>query len=132
MPVAATPDMTSSPFAAEDAGGLHADSRALFSVAWPRYASLTLSCWLFVSAFLWPHSRDACGASWIMGGCMAMNAFAGIWASPVRFFNLLLGGMALAWLTAAATDSLTLVNGVVVCSLVMLLALVPSRRPADT
>jgi hypothetical protein len=123
----------SSPYAAEDAGAFHLDQRAALSNAWPRYASLVLGVWLFVSAFAWPHTRDECGASWIMGSMIAMNAFSSIWASPVRYFNVLLGGMSLLWQAAAAEhDRLTWTNGVLVSGLVVLLALLPSRYPAGT
>jgi hypothetical protein len=125
--------MTLSPYAAEDAGALHPDTRALFSNAWPRYASLALSAWLFVSAFAWPHSRDACGAAWIMGACMGMSAFAAIWASPARYFNVVLGAISLAWQAAAAEHQpLAFANGVIVSGLVILFALIPSRYPAGT
>lgn len=122
--------MTSSPFALEDAGALHPDERARFAVAWPRYANLILGLWMFVSAFAWPHSRDSCAAAWISGAGIAMNAFAAIWASPVRFFTLLLGGMSLVWqASAAGSDVAALTSGVVSSGLVILFSLVPSRRP---
>jgi hypothetical protein len=106
------------------------DERASLSHAWPRYLALLLGLWLFVSAFAWPHSRDACAASWIMGGCIAMNAFAAIFAPPARYFNVLLGGMSLAWQVSAATGQPTSwLNGVVVSSLVIGLAFVPSGHP---
>jgi hypothetical protein len=90
--------------------------------------NVALGVWLFASAFLWPHTRDECGASWIMGGCIAMNAFASIWAPPVRIFDLLLGGLSLAWQSAAAADhKLTLVNGVVASGLVVAMAMIPPR-----
>jgi hypothetical protein len=125
--------MTTSPYAAEDAGALHPDVRAQFGNAWPRYVNLLLSAWLFVSAFAWPHSRDACAAAWIMGACMGMNAFAAIWASPARFFNVVLGGISLAWQAAAAENQpLAFTNGVGVSLLVIVFSLIPSRRQAGT
>lgn len=125
--------MTTSPYAAEDASAFHLDSRAQLSNAWPSYANLLLSAWLFVSAFAWPHSRDACGAAWIMGACMGMNAFAGIWASPARYFNVVLGGISLAWqLAAAEHQPAAFANGVVVSALVIVLSLIPSRHYAGS
>jgi hypothetical protein len=106
------------------------DERADIGRAWPRYANVTLGLWLFVSAFLWPHSSFAFAASWIMGSCIAMNAFAAIWAPPARYFNVPLGAMSLGWqLTAGAAQPLTLVHGVVVSMLVILLAFIPLRQP---
>lgn len=120
--------MSSSPFAAEDAGAFHPDIRASWWNAWPRYVNMTLALWLFASAFLWPHTRAECGASWIMGACIALNAFASIWASPVRIFDIVLGGISLLWqATAAAEHQLTLVNGVVVSGVVIAMALVPPK-----
>jgi hypothetical protein len=123
--------MTNSPFSAEDAGAFHFDSRSRLANAWPRYANMLLGVWLFVSAFAWPHSRDACAAAWISGAMITMNAFAAIWASPTRFFNVLLGGMALGWqATAAADQPAARLNGIIVSGLVIALSLVPPRRPA--
>jgi hypothetical protein len=125
--------MTSSAFSAEDAGAFHFDARARLSVAWPQYASLLLCAWLFVSAFILPYSRDACAAAWIMGSCMGMTAFAGIFASPARYFNLVLGAISLAWqATAASHERAALVNGVLVSALVLGLCLVPRRIRAGT
>jgi hypothetical protein len=124
-------DMTNSPYAAEDAGALHFDRRSALVNAWPQYASLLLCAWLFVSAFAWPHSRDACGAAWISAGIMGMTAFAAIWASPARFFNVILGGIALAWqLAAASHEPAARLNGIVVSALVIALSLVPARTRA--
>jgi hypothetical protein len=112
-----------------DQSAFHVDERADIGRAWAGYASLALGLWLFVSAFLWPHSSFAFAASWIMGGCIAMTAFAAIWASPARYFNVLLGAMSLGWqLTAASKEPLTLVHGVIVSGLVIVLSFVPLHR----
>jgi hypothetical protein len=129
MWIAPLRDMSNSPYAAEDAGAFHFDRRGRLANAWPRYANLLLGLWLFVSAFAWPHSRDACAAAWISGAMIGMNAFASIWASPVRFFNVILGGISLAWQAAAAAhEPAARVNGIVVSGLVILLSLVPPRE----
>jgi hypothetical protein len=113
----------------EDEAAFRADERASVGNAWPRYANVLLGTWLFVSAFVWPHSRDAAAASWIMGACIAMNAFASIWAPQARFFNTVIGVLSLGWhITAAADQSVTLANGALVSGLVILLSLVPPRR----
>lgn len=115
-----------------DAGAFRFDSRSRLANAWARYANILLGTWLFVSAFAWPHSRDACAAAWISGAMIAMNAFAAIWASPARIFNVLIGGMALVWQMAAAShEPAARINGVVVSGLVIALALVPARRSRD-
>jgi len=120
----------SSPFAAEDEGAFHPDDRARLANAWPRYVSLLLGAWMFVSAFAWPHSRDACAAAWISGAGIAMNAFAAIWASQVRYFTLLLAGMSLVWqASAAGDDRLTLISGVLSSGLVIAMSLVPPQYP---
>lgn len=107
---------------------LDGDGRSSLANAWPRYANLLLSTWLFVSAFAWPHSRDACGAAWISAVMLGMTSFAAIWASPTRFFNVLIGGMALCWQAAAAShEPAARINGVIVSALIIALALVPPR-----
>lgn len=123
--------MSNSPYAAEDAGAFHFDHRSRLGNSWPRYANLLLGAWMFVSAFAWPHSRDACGAAWISGAMIGMNAFAAIWASPARFFNVILGGISLAWQAAAAThEPAARLNGMLASGLVIALSLVPPREPA--
>jgi hypothetical protein len=123
--------MSNSPYAAEDAGAFHFDHRSRLANAWPRYANLLLALLLFVSAFAWPHSRDACAAAWISGAMIGMNAFAAIWASPVRFFNVILGGIALAWQAAAASqEPAARITGIVASGLVILFSLVPPRERA--
>jgi hypothetical protein len=125
--------MSSQAFAAEDEGALRLDNRVSPLLAWPRYANLLLSAWLFVSAFIFPQTRDACGAAWIMGACMGMNAFAGLFASPARFFNVALGGISLAWqASSAAEQPAALINGVTVSGLVIAFSLVPSRIRAGS
>lgn len=124
MPVATNKVMTPA-----DQSAFHVDERADIGRAWAGYANVALGLWLFVSAFLWPHSSFAFAASWIMGGCIAMTAFAAIWASPARYFNVVLGAMSLGWqLTAASKEPLTLVHGVVISGTVIALSFVPQRR----
>lgn len=121
----------SQPYA--DIGALRPDDRSRFANAWPRYVNLLLGVWLFVSAFAWPHSRDACGAAWISGAMISINAFGAIWASPARLFNVLLGGMALLWQNAAAHDEpVARVNGIVVSALIVLISLIPARSAAES
>jgi hypothetical protein len=119
-----------SPFAAEDEGAFHVDDRARLANAWPRYVNVLLGVWMFVSAFAWPHSRDACAAAWISGAGIALNAFAAIWASQVRYFTMLLGGMALVWqASAAGSDRAALISGVVSSGLVIALSFIPPQYP---
>jgi hypothetical protein len=104
----------------EDETAFLIDDRVRLARAWPSYANLALGVWLFTSAFMGPHTRDAAAASWIMGAMIAMNAFASIFAWPVRYFN--------AWqVSAAAGQPLLLVNGAIVSGLVVVLALIPGR-----
>jgi len=125
--------MTNSPYAAEDAGAFHPDRRSALINAWPRYTNIALGVWLFVSAFAWPHSRAASGAAWMSGVMIAMIAFSAMWASPSRFFNVVVGGIALAWQAAAAAhEPAARLNGIIVCGLVIALALVPPRQPAGS
>jgi hypothetical protein len=112
----------------EDETAFLIDDRVRLARAWPSYANLALGVWLFTSAFMGPHTRDAAAASWIMGAMIAMNAFASIFAWPVRYFNVLLGAISLAWqVSAAAGQPLLLVNGAIVSGLVVVLALIPGR-----
>lgn len=56
-----------------------------------RYVNIVLGIWLFISAFVWHHSRPLFMVSWITGIVIALVALTSIGAPRTRFVNLILG-----------------------------------------
>jgi hypothetical protein len=93
-----------------------------------RALNALLGLWLFVSAFLWPHSRFQLDNAWITGIAavvLAMAALSGVeWA---RYLNAALG----AWLIVSAilargSGAATRWNHLIVGFLVAFIALAPN------
>jgi hypothetical protein len=100
------------------------DARA----AAPRGLNVALGVWLFISAFLWPHSQGQMTNTWLMGVLCVVFAVAAMYVEQVRFLNTLLA----IWLfiSAFALPSLsvgTTWNNAIVAIAIFLVSLVPSR-----
>jgi hypothetical protein len=52
-----------------------------------RIANLILGAWLFISAFIWPHSPAQMTNTWIMGLIIAVLALISMAASQARYLN---------------------------------------------
>lgn len=57
-----------------------------------RWINLVLGAWLFVSAFLWTHSRESQANTWIIGALIASVAILAMRAPALRYVNALLAG----------------------------------------
>lgn len=80
-----------------------------------RGVNVALGVWLFVSAFIWPHSYAQFTNSWIVGVLVAAVAVIAMWAPPARYLNAALG----VWLFISAfalpsVSSATVWNHVIV------------------
>ena len=64
----------------------------------PRLVTLGLGVWLFISAFVWPHTPASQTNAWIVGVLIAAVALAAFAAPVLRFANT----VAAAWLFASA------------------------------
>ncbi len=58
--------------------------------AWPRWISLIVGVWLFISAFAWPHAASAQTNTWILGVLIAVVAIWAMFYPPVRWVNTIL------------------------------------------
>ena len=95
----------------------------------PRLASVTLGLWLFVSAFVWPHTPSGRTNAWVIGLVIAFMAAVGTPSPTIRvasmvpvvwlFFSLF-------WITDV-TEATTW-NNAMVAILVLVLSLVPTRN----
>lgn len=95
--------------------------------AWPRWVNLVLGAWLFISAFIWPHTASSQANTWIVGALMAGAAIWAMFAPPVRWVNTVLA----IWLFISTffiphVTTGTVWNNAIVAILVFLVSLVPS------
>jgi hypothetical protein len=91
--------------------------------------TLLLGVWLFISAFLWPHSMAQMTNTWICGVAAVVLAGIAMRAPQVRYVNTILS----IWLfiSAFALPSMsigTVWNNVIVSVAIFIASLVPSER----
>jgi hypothetical protein len=102
----------------------------------PRWIPIALGAWLFLSAFLWPHSTGSAINSWIVGLLIVIAGLVALRMPWMRWVDTALA----VWLflsTLAIPDASrgTLWNNLIVAILVFLASLVPEglspmpRRP---
>lgn len=99
---------------------------------WPRYASVAFGLWLFVSAFLWPHSDPSRANSWFVGVLIAAAGLWGLRDPAGRLLNTLVAlWLLMSTLLIYPRGPLTFWNNLLVGVIVLGLSLVPTRSAAD-
>jgi hypothetical protein len=93
----------------------------------PRLVNAVLGAWMFISAFLWPHTRAQMFNAWISGVLCVVFAIAGIAAPGARHLNTALA----IWLfvstwTMASLNIATIWNNVLCAIAIFVVSLVPS------
>ncbi|MBS2033153.1 MAG: SPW repeat protein [Deltaproteobacteria bacterium] len=97
--------------------------------AWARYANMAMGCWLFLSAFLWPHSTNEQAGAWGSGVLIFLFAVWSLMNPTMRFATGLTGAwLAVTTLFVHTISRATAINHVVCGVVVVLLALVPGER----
>ena len=97
-----------------------------------RIVNLVLGIWLFISAFVWPHTTAQMTNTWILGVLTVIFALVAMRFPPVRYLNTILA----IWLFISAFALHRLNNGTVwnnalVAIVIFFLSLVPSsEQPA--
>ena len=104
-----------------------ADFDQTASAAWPRWINFLIGVWLFISAWVWPHTVAAQTNTWIVGALIAIAAIWAMFAPPVRLVNTILA----IWLFFSTlfiyhTSAATLWNNLIVAVVVFALSLIPS------
>lgn len=107
------------------------------SGSWARTANLVLGIWLFISAFIWPHSGAEQTNTWILGILIVLASIAAMYAPPARYLNTVFGIYLFvsSWLMPHVNAG-TLWNNLIVAVLVFVVSLIPStstrsfHRPA--
>src|SRR5690349_1717021 len=63
--------------------------KAGLTVASPRWLNVLLGVWLFISAFLWPHSQAQFTNTWLMGVLAVIFALLASRLNEARYLNTL-------------------------------------------
>jgi hypothetical protein len=93
-----------------------------------RLVNVLLGVWLFISAFLWPHTAAQMTNTWIMGVLCVVFALLAIASPPVRYLNTILA----IWLFISAfafptVSVATTWNNFLVAIAIFVVSLLPSE-----
>jgi hypothetical protein len=96
-----------------------------------RYVNAGVGVWLFISAFLWPHTSAQYANTWIMGIVTFAVALVAVGATGFRFLNTAAG----AWLVISvfvlpSVSAATRWNNFIVGVVVIILSLVGTSSAA--
>ena len=95
-----------------------------------RIINVILGVWLFISAFIWPHSQAQLTNTWILGVLAVIFGLVAMFAAPMaRYLNTLVA----IWLFISAfalvsVSAGTVWNNVIVAILMFIFSLIPSTR----
>jgi hypothetical protein len=95
----------------------------------PRWINVLVGLWLIVSAFAWPHTTLQLVHALLVGASCAAIACLATKSPQARYLNVALGLWLYAsgWFLPVATAA-TLNNHAIMSAVMVLIALVPSRR----
>lgn len=99
------------------------------AMASPRVLNVILGVWLFISAFIWPHSQAQMTNTWILGVLAVVFALVSMYvAAQARYLNTLLA----IWLFISAfalprVSVGTVWNNAIVAILMFVFSLIPAR-----
>ena len=100
-------------------------NRAENPYIWARVVNLLLGVWLFISAFVWPHTAGERLETWILGICIVVFSLVAMSYQPARWLNTL-AAIALFFATLAVPHSNigTMWNNIIIAVVVFLLSFV--------
>ncbi|MGK4003067.1 SPW repeat protein [Sorangium sp. So ce1036] len=92
-----------------------------------RGINIALGIWLFISAFLWPHSQGQFTNTWVVGALCVLFALIALRAPKVRYLNTILA----IWLFVSAwgipaLSAGTVWNNALVAVGILIVSLLPS------
>jgi hypothetical protein len=101
--------------------------------AWPRWINLVLGVWLFVSAFIWPHTQASYTNTWILGVLITAVAVWALFVPAVRWANTALAvWLFISTLFIMHISTGTAWNNAIVAALVFIFSLMPSTTHLAT
>ncbi len=97
----------------------------------PRIINVILGVWLFISAFIWPHTSAQMTNTWILGVLCVVFALVAMAVPWVRYLNTLLAIWLFisAWALPTVSPG-TIWNNVLVAIAIFIVSLVPSMPTA--
>jgi hypothetical protein len=91
---------------------------------------MVLGIWLFISAFVWPHTPAQRADTWIVGVVFVIFSALAMSDDRLRFVNTLASVWLFIYTLAAPhVTSATLWNNLIVAAVVFALSLVPGKAP---
>lgn len=97
--------------------------------SWARYLNALIAAWLFISAFVWPHTVPLRQDTWIVALLMFVTALIAIATPGFRWVNTVLAiWLFISTLAIHHRNPGTLWNNIIVAAVVFLLSLVPSAH----
>lgn len=101
--------------------------------AWPRWVSLVIGIWLFISAFVWPHTLGERTNTWILGVLIFFASIAAMYVPTVRFLNTVFAiWLFVVTLIIGHTMPGTLWNNCIAAIIVFVMSLIPSSAATLT
>lgn len=96
-----------------------------------RVLNVILGVWLFISAFIWPHTQAQMTNTWILGVLCVLFAVVAMFYEPVRFLNTALA----IWLFISAwalptVSAGTVWNNVLCAIAIFIISLIPGGGEA--
>jgi hypothetical protein len=92
--------------------------------------SVVLGAWLFISAFVWPHTPALRADTWIVGALIFLVGITAMYTSPARYVNTLLGVyLFISTLAFHHVEAGTVWNNLIVAVIVFVVSLIPSGVP---
>ena len=96
--------------------------------AWPRWVSLVIGAWVFISAFVWPHTVGERADTWILGALIFLTSIGAMYAPGVRFLNTLFAvWLFFATLIIGHTQPGTVWSNCIAAVIVFIMSLIPSH-----
>jgi len=95
--------------------------------AWPRYLNAAAGAWLFISAFVWPHTGSELTNAWIVGALMFFAALLALGAPAVRFANTALAVWLFVSTLVMGGANGTVWNHVIVAIVAFIVSFVPNQ-----
>ena len=100
---------------------------------WASGINLLIGIWLFISAFVWPHTMGQQTNTWILGVLIALASAWAMFAPTARYFDTIFAiWLFISTLVIAHQTAGTMWNNLIAAIVVFVLSLVPGGVTATT
>jgi hypothetical protein len=103
------------------------------SDAWPRWVSHVIGAWVFISAFVWPHTLGEQTDTWILGSLIFLVSIWAMYEPRVRFVNTALSTwLFFATLIIGHSEPATVWSNCIAAIAVFIMSLTPTIQTSLT